>query len=252
MRSLAKYTLSVVLICLCAASIVAAPKDEFARANEQYQDKQFDAAIAGYKSILLQGYESAPLYFNLGNAYFKKGDIGNAILNYLKARRLDPADDDIRSNLEFARKLTSVQLEGVTLNPVTSLLDSITAAWKLNSLAWMSSLLFILVIVTLIVRYGFGIISPLIKPALVIAIILLLASSYLTTFKYRHDYLTKRAVIVVPQSEVRTGPSEQSDLELQGEPGLVVEILAENGGYYNVLFENQRRGWIKKESVAVI
>jgi tetratricopeptide (TPR) repeat protein len=242
----------LMLAYLFVAAVAAAPKDEFSRANEQYQDKQYDAAIAGYQSILRQGFESAPLYFNLGNAYFKKGDLGNAILNYLKARRLDPTDEDIRSNLEFARRLTSVQLEGVTLNPVTSLLESITASWRLNSLAWISSLLFILVIAILIARYGFAIVNPLVKPGLIVALILLMASSYLTTFKYRHDYLTRRAVIVAAQSEVRTGPSEQSDLELQGEPGLVVEILGESSGYYNVLFENQRQGWVKKESVAVI
>lgn len=252
MRRSLKVSLLLTLLWLGAASVISSTKEEFARANEQYQNKQYDAAVAGYQSILRQGYESAPLYFNLANAYFKKGDLGHAIFNYLKARRIDPTDDDIKSNLEFARKLTSVKLEGVALNPVSNLLESITSSRRLNTLAWMSSLLFILVIVILIIRYGFGIKSSLIKPALVIALVALIGSSYLTTFKYRHDYLTRRAVIVAAQSEVRTGPSEQSDLELQGEPGLVVEILAETGEYYNVLFENQRRGWIKKELVAVI
>jgi len=181
--------LVLALLWIGASSAFPSTKEEFARANEQYQSKQFDGAIAGYQSILRQGYESAPLYFNLGNAYFKKGDLGNAILNYLKARRLDPTDDDIKSNLEFAKRLTSVQLEGVALNPVSSLLESITASWRLNSLAWMSSLLFILLMLILIIRFGFGITSPIIKPGLIIAMILLLASSYLTTFKYRHDYL---------------------------------------------------------------
>ena len=245
-------SLCVLIGVLGAAAAVAAPLSEFDAANLEFQNKLYDAAIAGYRSILTQGYESAPVYFNLGNAYFKKGDLGNAILNYLKARRLDPADDDIRSNLEFARRLTSVQLEGVTLNPITSLLESMTASWRLSTLAWVSSLLFILVIALLALRYGLAVFHPLVKPGLVVGLILLVGSSYLTTFKYRHDYLTRRAVIIAAQSEVRTGPSEQSDLELQGEPGLVVEVLAETGGYYNVLFENQRRGWIKKESVSVI
>ncbi len=240
------------LVYLLATAVSAAPSDDFARANGQYQEKQYDAAIAGYQSILTQGYESAPVYFNLGNAYFKKGNLGNAILNYMRARRLDPTDDDIRGNLEFAKRLTSVQLEGVALNPVSNLFDSMTSSYRLSTLAWLSSLLFIIVVVLLAVRFGMAIYHPLIKPGLVVALVLLAASSYLTTFKYRHDFLTRRAVIIAAQSQVRTGPSEQSDFELQGEPGLVVEVLAETGGYYNVLFENQRRGWIKKESIAVI
>lgn len=252
MRNLIAGLALCALLCLVALTAAAASKDEFTRANGQYQEKQYDAAIAAYQSILSQGYESAPVYFNLGNAYFKKGDLGNAILNYLRARRLDPADDDIRGNLEFARRLTSVQLEGVALNPISNLFESITAPYRLSTLAWISSLLFILVIALLALRFGLAVFLPFIKPGLVIVLVLLAASSYLTTFKYRHDYLTRRAVIIAAQSDVRTGPSEQSDFELQGEPGLVVEVLAETGGYYNVLFENQRRGWIRKESVAVI
>jgi len=253
LRNLALTTWLCALVGLLGVMPVAgAPNDEFAEGNRQFQDKQYDGAIASYSSILAQGYESAPVYFNLGNAYFKKGDLGNAILNYVRARRLDPADDDIRGNLEFAKRLTSVQLEGVTLNPISSLFESITAQYRLSALAWISSLLFVLVIALLALRYGLAVFHPLVKPGMIVALVLLAASSYLTTFKYRHDYLTRRAVIIAAQSEVRTGPSEQSDLELQGEPGLVVEVLAETSGYYNVLFENQRRGWIKKESVSVI
>jgi uncharacterized protein YgiM (DUF1202 family) len=59
-------------------------------------------------------------------------------------------------------------------------------------------------------------------------------------------------VLIAEDCPVTTGPSEQSDVELEGAPGLVVEVLDESGDYYNVLFENKRRGWIRKELVAVI
>ena len=47
-----------------------------------------------------------PLYFNLGNAYLESGDLGRAILNYLRARELSPRDMGIRNNLELARGMT--------------------------------------------------------------------------------------------------------------------------------------------------
>jgi hypothetical protein len=59
-------------------------------------------------------------------------------------------------------------------------------------------------------------------------------------------------VIVAEEAPVTTGPSPQSDLELQGAPGLIVEIVGETPDYYNVLFENKRRGWLKKDLVAEI
>ena len=70
--------------------------------------------------------------------------------------------------------------------------------------------------------------------------------------KYDFDYLTTRAVIVAEDSVVRTGPSERSPKELDAAPGLVVEILDETSDFYNVLFENKRRGWVRKDLVAVI
>ena len=82
--------------------------------------------------------------------------------------------------------------------------------------------------------------------------ILLVIISGLTTFKYRNDYLTRRAVIIAEQPTVYTGASEQSDVELEGAPGLIVEILSESSDFYNVLFENKRRGWIKKALIAEI
>jgi tetratricopeptide (TPR) repeat protein len=237
---------------MAGLSALSAPADDFAAGNQFFQNKQYDEAIKSYSAVLSQGMESAPLYFNMGNAYFKKGNLGYSILYYMKARRLDPGDDDIKSNLEFAKRYTSVQLEGVTLNPINNMLESITSPHRLSAMAWWSSLFFVLLLGLLIVRYGLGIAHPLLKPTILVMVAVLLASSYLTTFKYRHDYLTRRAVIVAQQCEVRTGPSDQSDIELHGEPGLVVEVLSETGDYYNVLFENQRQGWVRKDLVAIV
>ena len=57
----------------------AAHADEFAWANELYEQKEYDSAIQAYARIIYEGIESASLYFNLGNACFKKGDLGHAI-----------------------------------------------------------------------------------------------------------------------------------------------------------------------------
>ncbi len=234
------------------ATVLASPEDDFAKGNQFFQDKHYLQAIDSYRLVLSAGQESANLYFNLGNAYFKKGDLGYAILYYLKAKRLAPGDDDIRSNLEFARKMTSVQLEGVALNPVNNLLQTIVSPYQLRTMAWYSSLLFIALMALLIIRFGLGRLFSWLKPAMIVLLILLVTISFLTTFKYREDFLTRRGVIVAAESEVRTGPSDQSDIELHGEQGLVVEILSESNDYYNVVFENQRRGWIKRDLVAEV
>ena len=114
--------IGLLAVVLTAASVgtLFAQSDEFAMANKFYESKDYDSAIRLYESVLKQGTESAALRFNLGNAYFKKGDLGRSVLNYLRAKRLDPTDEDIRHNLEFARQFSQVQMVGVELNPVNS------------------------------------------------------------------------------------------------------------------------------------
>ncbi|UCC43222.1 MAG: tetratricopeptide repeat protein [Candidatus Zixiibacteriota bacterium] len=240
------------LTCATAITVAATPQDDFAAGNELYESKEFGQAIQKYESILSQGLQSAPLYYNLGNAYFKSGDLGRAILNYHRAARLDPGNSDIAENLSFASGFTSVQMEGVKLNPVRTFLQMLVAPYHLDSLAWLSSALFVLLIALLAVRFGVGMRSAWLKGTVVSTLTLFVISSFFTTYKYRHEYLTERAVILAEDCQVRTGPSEQSDIELRGAPGLVVEVLAESGDYYSVLFENKRRGWVQKNLVDII
>ena len=236
---------------LCRA-VSATPAEEFARGNQAFEGKLYAEAAQLYTGIVTQGLESAPLYFNLGNAHFKNGDLGLAILYYLKAKRIDPSSEDIRNNLQFARQFTSVQIEGMQLNPVSSVLTSILDPYRLTTLAWISSFCLVLLIVMLALRYGLGLSLPFLRGATYLTFALLALLASITTFKYRHDYLTRRAVIIAQESPVHTGPTDQSELELHGAAGLTVEVLSESGEYYNVLFENMRRGWIKKSLVAEI
>ena len=248
----ARMFLFVVLPFVSAISANSSPVDEFNTGNKYYEQKNYDSAVAVYQQLVRQGMESSPLYYNLGNACFRSGDLGHAMLYYLRAQRLDPNDPDIAANLEFARRFTSVQMEGVQLNPVSSLFESIVAPYHLSTLAWASSGCFILLFVFLIARLGFASRGAIVRAGIWTTFLLLLSSSLLTTVKYHHDYLTRRAVIIAEESIVHTGPSELSEKELDAAPGLVVEIIAESGDYYNVLFENKRRGWILRSLVAVV
>lgn len=243
-------------ILLIAGNLFAADEDSFDRffnqGNQYYQDKIFDSAIVAYEQALKTGYESSSIYFNLGNAYFKDGDLGHAILNYKKANRLSPGDDDIINNLKFASRYTTVPMEGVTLNPITGIMDDIVSRFSLNSLAWISSLFFVLAIVIMILKFGLSYQNNILKAGLIISVILCLTVSIFTTYKYQTQYLTEYGVIVADSSTVYTGPTTDADVELEGAPGLVVEILGKAGDFYNIQFENNRRGWINQKLIEII
>ena len=83
-------------------SMVAFAQDAFDAANAAYADGRYEEAAAMYQS-LLDEQPDATLYYNLGNARFKQGELAQAILNYERALRLQPNNKDAQYNLAFAQ-----------------------------------------------------------------------------------------------------------------------------------------------------
>lgn len=78
----------------------------FEKANTAYQMNDYQSALQYYKQIEANGFRAPELYFNMGNTYYKQGELGLAILYYERARKLDPLDEDILTNLEIANEQT--------------------------------------------------------------------------------------------------------------------------------------------------
>lgn len=88
-----------------AADAEASPT--FESANRLYEEGHFKAAAAAYEKLIGSGRVSSALYFNAGNAWYKAGDLGQAIFNYRLAERLAPRDPDVQVNLRMARELVN-------------------------------------------------------------------------------------------------------------------------------------------------
>ena len=79
--------------------------------NQLYESGVYDLAAQNYQMLIDAGIDDGAVYYNLGNAYFKLGDLGRAILNYKRAERLLPRDQDVDANLQLARAQTRDRLE---------------------------------------------------------------------------------------------------------------------------------------------
>lgn len=98
-------TVLLLVVMMAGLSLPAAAADagNVALADSAYASGRYDEALEIYNKIASSQGVSAPLYFNMGNAYYKKGDSGNAVLCYLRALRLDPSLSEANDNLTFLR-----------------------------------------------------------------------------------------------------------------------------------------------------
>ena len=95
--------------------------DLMTRANERYERGEYAEATQQYEALIDRGYSDTAVYFNLGNAYLESGDLGRAILNYMRARELSPRAPDVTENLELALGMTVDGIEAERDSLVESL-----------------------------------------------------------------------------------------------------------------------------------
>lgn len=80
----------------------ASNEELFIAANKAYSDQLYVEALESYHAIADEGWQSSALFYNMGNAYYRIGKPGFAILYFEKALLLDPEDKDTQHNLEMA------------------------------------------------------------------------------------------------------------------------------------------------------
>lgn len=106
MKLRANIFLLLSAVALCMNARASAPYLTLDSGNAAYAKGNYDKAISYYNTFLNDGYQSAQAYYNLGNCYYRKTDYAKAILNYEKAKKLNPSDADIQFNLQLANSKT--------------------------------------------------------------------------------------------------------------------------------------------------
>ena len=152
--SLAAATTDPLTVQTAGGNSLAAVEQVWDAANTAYINSDYHRAIDAYRQLILRGYASDKLYYNLANAYFKVGRYGKAILYYNRALRLAPGDADIRYNLDVANTFTKDKIAVVPEFFLKGWVRSVRmslgcTAWSVVSLAALA-LLFALVLLYLL------------------------------------------------------------------------------------------------------
>ncbi len=258
MNRLIKVFILICLACAVASSVSAAKEGDdkasldkiFSDAGNLYEMGKYDVAIGEYNKILKSGYDSGVLEFNLGNAYFKKGDLGHAILSYERAKRIMPRDADLKANLSLAKaKIKGNVEENMGLlewRPLKMCLENISA----NEIVYILSAIYLaLLLFILLALYR----PVFMKNLVAVIIILALLFSFNFYIAFHKIRLTEtQSIVIAPEIEAKFAPIDSATKFFNLYEGMDVIVLSEKNGWAKVKRSDGKVGWINKTGIEAI
>lgn len=226
----------------------------FQKGNEHYLKGEYQETIRIFDSIVEKGYQGKSLYYNLGNAYYRIGKIGLAILNYEKAKKISPSDEDINYNLAFANSKIADKIETL---PKFFIFD-----WWENSLALFSisgwtyaAYFFYLFILGAVGYYYFAkslkgqriaFYTGIISTFFLVLTIILLAVNLNRELNYKYG------VVVDPVVVAKFSPDQNSKDAFIVHEGLKVQAEDNVSDWIKIKLIDGKVGWLKKNNLRII
>lgn len=240
----------LVFIFLFITQIFVA-QNGFEKGNALYQKGEYEAAISAYESVLNGKQQSAEVYFNLGNCYYKLNKVAPAIYNYEKALVFHPNDSEIRNNLKFAQKMTIDEIKEVPKVGFAKLLRDFTAIFHYDSWAWIAvslSTLFLL----FFVGYYFSQITlwkRIFFIGMFVLVFLILISVLAAIFEKDHDVNERPAIIFAEVAEVKGEPKASSSDVFVLHEGTKVYIKETLDNWRKVELTDGSEGWMESSAL---
>lgn len=251
-----KRVILIMAVVLMIAQVVFSQDTDklFVAANNSYQKGDYISAIDSYKKIIAAGNESAELWFNLGNAYYKLNKTADAIVSFERAKQISPNDEDIEFNLKIANLRTIDRFQQMPklflfewYESLKNMYSSDTWSFLAITFLWIAAITaaaFLLIWALSLRKILFG----LSLASLVISVICLFSAFQKFTIEQTKD----TAIIYKPSVYVKSSPDEKStDLFILHE-GTKVKLLDEVGQWKKIRLANGNLGWLKDKEIEVI
>ena len=224
-------------------------------ANAAYADGRWEDAVSDYEKISSLGLESASLYCNIGDAFYKGGNVPAAVLNYERALKLDPSYSDARYNLELMNALIQDRIDPVPEFILKTWAKK--ACWIMDSDAW--AVAFIVFLAFALAMTLLFLLAPSVAGRRTgfytgILMIVLMVLSLSFALWQKNDYISADdAIVMRPVAAVKSSPAagSASDLFVLHE-GTKVKVLDTVGSWNNIELADGRQGWIASSDIELI
>ena len=248
------YQIIVVLILISLSIAKADVNSVMQKGNEFYKNNQYQLAIGEYNKLIKQRYEGTSVYYNLGNAHYRLGKIGFAILYYEKALKFSPSDEDIKHNLALARLGMIDKVD--TLPPffIFNIWEGVFASFSVTGWTIIAYIVFILLLLC-ILAYFFSRSAVQQRVSFFSGVgflILLLLTIVLLTVKMNKEFNVKDGIIVEVSVTVKSSPDNSSKDEFIIHEGLKVRLEDKVDDWVKIRLDDGKIGWIYENNVGQI
>lgn len=248
-----------VILCICVSVVELFPQTEelnsvFEEANRLYLEQKYDAAISRYESVIRNGYESGEVYFNLGNAYFKSGKLQNAILNYERARKIIPNDDDVNFNLQLANVQLIDKVESIPELFIYRWFDSLLTIFSLEKMVWMIYGLFLAALGSFTIflfartyeRKRYSLMS-----GMILSFFLAIGIANFLIESYRESN-SEFAIVMTDVANIKSAPDSKGNDLFVIHRGIKVQVLDSVNKWSKIRLADGKVGWIPEKEVESI
>lgn len=254
MKRQLKYFFLFIVIVTGPSLWAANPDSLMTLANKAYDQQKYDSAIDLYNRVLSEGWVSPKLYYNLGDAYFRKKNLPEAILYFEKAKKLDPNNKNIQYNLNIANSMIVDKIDHV---PQFFLKRWWTYFYNLfDANTW--TILFLISFALFVLFIGVFFFSRTRKGKQIsffigfLFLILTVASFGLASQRTYYTKNQKEAIVFTPSITAKSSPSPNSvDLFVIHE-GTKVQLLDHVDGWVKIKISNGSIGWLPENAVKKI
>lgn len=226
----------------------------FEKGNTLYQKGNYQEAISSYESIVKSGQESAEVYFNLGNCYYKLNKVAPAVYNFEKALLLSPCDSEIQNNLAFAKKMAIDEITETPKVGFSKIIDDFTSTFHYDTWAWITILFAVMFLIGFVAYYFSN--STSLKRVFFSGMILFLLFVLISVFSgfYEKNRVNndRPAIVFADVIPVKSEPNTSSQDAFTLHAGTKVTVLEDLGSYRKIQLSDLKEGWIEKNAIKEI
>jgi tetratricopeptide (TPR) repeat protein len=236
-------TCCIAFLAFWAGSSLAQPDADFTKANQEYAQGHFKEAISGYEALVRAGQWSANLFYDLGNAYFRTGDFGRAILNYERALALERHHPEATANLQIARD------EARALELQQSWPERYLQFASVNQYCIAAAIAFWLAVFAIVMLIFSRRRSATFIVALILCLLVGAGAIYAVYALEGGPSGDALAIVTGKDVQARLATADTANSVLALPSGSEVKILSTRGDWIYAALPNTLRGWIPAKNV---